>query len=100
MSAPAAMPGHMTITAEIHPDAPFSLGAAAAFGFGPNSGRPKPGADGMRLAFVTDDLRQHAGVYLAQRPDGSITAAVDSAADAGAVLGQVRRILSLDRPAA
>jgi DNA-3-methyladenine glycosylase II len=88
----------MTITAEIHPDAPFSLSAAAAFGFGPRAGRP--GANGMRLAFVTDDLRHHAGVYLAQRPDGSITAAVDSAADPGAVLGQVRRILSLDRPAA
>lgn len=90
----------MTTTAEIRPDAPFSLSAAAAFGFGPNTGRPKPGAGGMRLAFVTDDLRHHAGVHLVQRPDGSITAAVDSAADAGAVLGQVRRILSLDRPAA
>jgi DNA-3-methyladenine glycosylase II len=54
----------------------------------------------MRLAFVTDDLRHHAAVHLVQRPDGTITAAVDSAADTGAVLGQVRRILSLDHPAA
>ena len=92
----------MTITAELYPDTPFSLGAAAAFGFGPQTGRPKPksAGDEMRLAFVTDDLRHHAGVHLAQRPDGTITAAIDSAADADAVLGQVRRILSLDHPAA
>jgi DNA-3-methyladenine glycosylase II len=95
----------MTITAELHPDAPFSLAAAAAFGFGPNSGRPHTGQAGsgageMRLAFVTDDMRHHARVHLAQRPDGTVTAAVDSEADSGAVLGQVRRILSLDRPAA
>ena len=85
----------MTITVELHPDTPFSLGAAAAFGFGPQTGRPRSAGDEMRLAFVTDDLRHHAGVHLAQRPDGTITAAIDSAADAGAVLGQVRRILSL-----
>ncbi len=90
----------MAIAAELHPDQPFSLAAAAGFGFGPHAGGATPGAGGMRLAFVTDDLRHHAGVYLAQRPDGSITAAVDSAADADAVLGQVRRILSLDRPVA
>jgi DNA-3-methyladenine glycosylase II len=95
----------MTITAELHPDTPFSLGAAAAFGFGPNSGRPRTGQAGsgageMRLAFVTDDMRHHAGVHLVQRPDGAVTAAVDSGADSGAVLGQVRRVLSLDRPAA
>jgi DNA-3-methyladenine glycosylase II len=95
----------MTITSELHPDTPFSLGAAAGFGFGPYDGRPPagqagPGAGEMRLAFVTDDLRHHAGVHLAQRADGTVTAAVDSGADHGAVLGQVRRILSLDRPAA
>ena len=95
----------MTTTAELQPDTPFSLGAAAAFGFGPYAGRPPTGQAGagaaeMRLAFVTDDMRHHARVHLAQRPDGTIAAAVDSAADPGAVLGQVRRVLSLDRPAA
>ena len=105
----------MTTTAELHPDTPFSLGAAAAFGFGPHTGRPHTGrphtgrphtgrdgsgADEMRLAFVTDDLRQHAGVHLIQRPGGTVTAAIDSEADSRAVLGQVRRILSLDHPAA
>jgi len=95
----------MTITGQLQPDTPFSLRAAAAFGFGPTTGRPRAGqagsgADEMRLAFVTDDMRHHARVHLAQRSDGTITAAVDSAADADPVLGQVRRILSLDRPAA
>ena len=82
----------MTITVELHPDAPFSLGAAAAFGFGPHTGRPKPDASEMRLGFVTDDLRHHAGVHLVQRPGGTVTAAIDSAAAPDAVLSQVRRI--------
>lgn len=90
----------MPITAELHPDAPFSLGAAAAFGFGPHTGRPKPDTSEMRLGFVTDDLRHHAGVHLVQRPGGTVTAAIDSAAAPDAVLSQVRRILSLDHPAA
>ena len=37
----------------ITPDGPFSL-SAAGFGFGPRTGRPKPTAGEMRLAFVTD----------------------------------------------
>jgi DNA-3-methyladenine glycosylase II len=91
----------MTITtAELHPDTLFSLGAAAAFDFGPRTAAPGPDAGEMRLAFVADDLRHHAGVHLVQRPDGTITAAIDSEADPDAVLGQARRILSLDHPAA
>jgi DNA-3-methyladenine glycosylase II len=89
----------MTITAELHPDTPFSLGAAAAFDFGPRTAAPAPDTGEMRLAFVTDDLRHHAGVHLVQRA-GTITAAIDSEAAPDAVLGQVRRILSLDHPAA
>jgi hypothetical protein len=42
-------------------DGPFSLAAAAAFGFGPSTGRPYPGEDVMRLAFVTDDLQHQVG---------------------------------------
>jgi DNA-3-methyladenine glycosylase II len=87
-------------TFTIVPDGPFSLGAAAAFGFGPNTGRPKPASAEMRLAFVTDDMRHHAAVHLLQRPDGAIRAAVESDADEAAVLRQVRRIVSLDHPAA
>jgi DNA-3-methyladenine glycosylase II len=81
-------------------DGPFSLAAAAAFGFGPNTGRPFPAGDAvMRLAFVTDDLRHHAGVLLRQEPDGGLVADVSGEADVAAVERQVRRILSVDRPA-
>jgi DNA-3-methyladenine glycosylase II len=53
----------------------------------------------MRLAFVTDDMRHHAGVRLAQVPGGAIAATVDTDGDPEAVLRQVLRILSLDRDA-
>jgi DNA-3-methyladenine glycosylase II len=82
----------------IIPDGPFSLGAAAAFGFGPKTGRAEPAGGEMRLAFVTDDMRHHAAVHLTERSDGAITAAVESDADQDAVLSQVRRVLSLDHP--
>jgi DNA-3-methyladenine glycosylase II len=84
----------------IVPDGPFSLAAAAAFGFGPYTGRPQPAGGEMRLAFVTDDMRHHATVHLAQRPDRVISTAIRSDADHDAVLRQVRRILSVDRPGA
>jgi DNA-3-methyladenine glycosylase II len=87
----------MTITVSITPDTPFSLAAAASFGFGPNTGRPRPDGAEMRLAFVTDDLHQHAGVHLKQEGD-AITATIDSAAPPDTVVKQIRRVLSLDRP--
>lgn len=81
-------------------DGPFSLSAAAAFGFGPNPGRPLPGDEAtMRLAFVTDDLRHQAGVVLRQAPGGDLTAEIAGTGDTRAVESQVRRILSVDRPA-
>ncbi len=83
----------------IQPDAPFSLAAAAAFGFGPVTGRPTPAGNEMRLAFVADDMSHHAGVHLTQDAAGVITVTADTDADPGAVLRQVRRVLSLDRPA-
>jgi DNA-3-methyladenine glycosylase II len=82
----------------INPDPPFSLSAAAAFGFGPGTGRPEPIASEMNLAFVTDDMRHHAGVHLTQDRAGVVTAAIDTDADGAQVLRQVRRILSLDHP--
>jgi len=87
-------------TCTIQPDGPFSLAAAAGFGFGPNMGRPKPTGNEMRLAFVTDDMQHHAGVRLAQVPDGTIAVTVDTDGDPEAVLRQVRRILSLDHDGA
>ena len=38
------------MSVSITPDVPFSLDAAAAFGFGPNMGRPSPDGGVMRLA--------------------------------------------------
>ena len=84
----------------IRPDTSFSLAAAAAFGFGPRTGRPGPAADKMGLAFVADDMYHHAGVHLVQEPGGAITVTIDTAADPDAVLSQVRRILSLDHEGA
>jgi DNA-3-methyladenine glycosylase II len=80
----------------IEPDVPFSLAAAASFGFGPNMGRPEPEGDAMRLAFVLDGHAEHAGVLLRQRADGAIEATVDGTRKAAAAERQVRRILSLD----
>jgi len=57
----------------IRVDGPFSLSAAASFGFGPNAGRPYPDADVMRLAFVADDLDSYAGTVVRQEPDGALT---------------------------
>src|SRR5579862_4123476 len=99
MSDPLAIPVRMS-TYIIVPDGPFSLAAAAGFGFGPATGRPKPASGEMRLAFVTDDMRHHAAVHLVQRADGAIRVAVTSDADHEAVLRQVCRIVSLDHPAA
>lgn len=83
-------------TFTITPDGPFSLAAAAGFGFGPNTGRPVIADGRMTLAFVTDDFEHHAFVSLRQLPCGDITARVDSDAATDAVERQVRRILSLD----
>jgi len=84
----------------ISPDPPFSLAAAAAFGFGPFTGRPQPADAQMRLAFVTDDMGHHAGVHLTQDAGGAVTATVDTDGDPDVALRQVRRVLSLDHPGA
>ena len=83
----------------IEPDGPFSLSAAASFGFGPNVGRPKPDGDLMRLAFALDGYTEHAGVVLRQHPGGAIAAEVEGTRKLAVVERQVRRILSLDHPA-
>ncbi len=80
-------------------DGSFSLAAAAAFGFGPGTGRPYPGEDLMRLAFVTDDLQHQAGVVLRQESGGDLLAEISGVTDVTAVDHQLRRILSVDRSA-
>jgi DNA-3-methyladenine glycosylase II len=80
-------------------DGPFSLAAAAAFDFGPNTGRPYPAEAVMRLAFVADDLHHQVGVLVSQEPGGDLIAAFSGAASLTAAEQQVRRILSVDQPA-
>src|SRR5215469_17205413 len=83
----------MTTRLTLQVDGPFSLAAAASFGFGPNTGRPAPDANLMRLAFVADDLRHHVGVALTQELDGSLSADVSGDAPVDAAEAQLRRIL-------
>jgi DNA-3-methyladenine glycosylase II len=92
------MTTHVTMTTQVtlQVEGPFSLAAAASFGFGPSTGRPFPDARLMRLAFVADDLRHHVGVVLTQQPDGSLAADISGDAGIGAAEAQIRRILSID----
>jgi len=82
------------------PDGPFSLAAAAGFGFGPNTGRPVYRDAAMKLAFTTDDFAHQVAVSLNQRDDGAVTGEIetdgDTVADIEAITRQVARILSLD----
>ena len=75
---------------------PFSLAAAAAFGFGPRAGRASPDENLMRLAFAADDLASHAGAVIRQQDDGDL--AVELRGDAGTAeaVRQIRRVLSVD----
>jgi len=81
----------------ITPDGAFSLAAAASFGFGPNTGRPRPDGDSMSLAFVADDLAHHAAAYLTQDADGVLNCRIYGDAEPEPVVAQVRRVLSLDQ---
>jgi DNA-3-methyladenine glycosylase II len=76
-------------------EGPFSLAAAAGFGFGPNAGRTSQAGEPFRLAFVTDDLQHQAGVVLTQNADGSLSAELSGDADPDATEAQIRRILSI-----
>jgi DNA-3-methyladenine glycosylase II len=81
------------------PRGPFSLKAAAEFGFGPTESRA-PAFDGvMRLAFAVDGGVGHAAATLRQpAPDAPVHVeiATSGGADTRAALTQVARILSLD----
>jgi DNA-3-methyladenine glycosylase II len=80
---------------EIAPRGPFSLQAAAGFGFGGSIGAP-PFDGAMRLAFAVDGGQELAGVLLRQRADGVVEGELSGARDVDAVRAQVARILSLD----
>jgi DNA-3-methyladenine glycosylase II len=81
----------------LDPVGPFSLKAAAEFGFGYVAGGSFDGA--MRLAFAVDGGLGHAGVVLRQPAlDGPVEASVQVAggADADVAVAQAARIVSLD----
>jgi len=77
-------------------DGPFSLAAAAEFGFGPNQGRAPVFDGAMRLAFAVDG-GGYAGILARQpRADGPLECEVFGDGEIGAVERQLRRVLSLD----
>lgn len=88
---------------QIVPRGPFSLQAAAEFGFGPNEGAA-PAFDGtMRLAFPRDDGRGYAGAMLRQPGGlgGPVEIALELRGETGpkarsAAVAQAARIVSLD----
>jgi DNA-3-methyladenine glycosylase II len=86
--------GGLTIT----PEGDFSLAAAASFGFGPNTGRPKPDGNSMSLAFVADDLTHHAATFVTQDTEGALHCRLYGDAEPERVVSQLRRVLSLDQP--
>lgn len=58
---------------ELVPRGPFSLKAAAEFGFGPRSGRRLQFDGVLRLAFPVDGGKGYAGAVLRQpEPDGPV----------------------------
>ena len=84
---------------EIVPRGPFSLRAAAAFGFGPTAAQSAALDGTMRLAFPVDGGVGYAGALLRQpEPDGPVAIELwlRDGAPAQAALAQVARILSLD----
>jgi DNA-3-methyladenine glycosylase II len=88
-----------TVSAELDTRGPFSLAAAAGFGFGPNEGRPPPFDGAMRLAFPVDGGTGHAGVVARQpSPNGPVELElqVTDGAEPESAVRQVARILSLD----
>ncbi len=80
----------------ITPEGAFSLAAASSFGFGPNTGRPKPDGDSMTLAFVADDLVHQVAAILTQDAGGAVHGRILGEADTDVVEAQIRRVLSLD----
>jgi DNA-3-methyladenine glycosylase II len=86
-------------THELVPIGPFSLEAAAGFGFGPTEGRAPQFDGAMRLAFAVDGGVGYAGAVLRQpEPDGPVEVEVEltGGADERLALRQAARVVSLD----
>lgn len=97
------MPDADAVTRQIAVSGPFSLRAAAQFGFGPTEGRAGAFDGAMRLAFPLDPGAGYAGATLTQpQPDGPVTVQLElrDGAQADDALAQVARIVSLDHDGA
>jgi DNA-3-methyladenine glycosylase II len=79
------------------PQGPFSLRAAAGFGFGPHAARAGADEGLLRLSFPVDGGTGYAGVVARQALDDEpVQLEVQGDGDPAAVRRQVARILSLD----
>jgi DNA-3-methyladenine glycosylase II len=86
-------------TARLAPVGPFSLEAAATFGFGPTEGQPRRFDGAMRLAFPVDGGSGYAGAVLRQAAaDQEIAVELQTTktADPELALKQIARIISID----
>jgi DNA-3-methyladenine glycosylase II len=96
---PSPRPTTNSRTARLVPVGPFSLEAAATFGFGPTEGQPLRFDGAMRLAFPVDGGSGYAGAVLRQSAaDQEITVELQSTetADPEVALKQIARIISSD----
>ena len=86
-------------TAQLVPVGPFSLEAAATFGFGPAEGQPLRFDGAMRLAFPVDGGRGYAGAVLRQstaNQEITVELQTTKTADPELTLKQIARIISID----
>jgi DNA-3-methyladenine glycosylase II len=96
---PSPRPTTSSHAARLVPVGPFSLEAAATFGFGPTEGQPLRFDGAMRLAFPVDGGSGYAGAVLRQSAaDQEITVELQSTktADPELALRQIARIISID----
>jgi DNA-3-methyladenine glycosylase II len=96
---PSPRPTTSSHTARLVSVGPFSLEAAATFGFGPTEGQPLRFDGAMRLAFPVDGGSGYAGAVLRQSAaDQEISVELQSTrtADPELALKQIARIISID----
>jgi DNA-3-methyladenine glycosylase II len=96
---PSPRPTTSSHTARLAPVGPFSLEAAATFGFGPTEGQPRRFDGAMRLAFPVDGGSGYAGAVLRQAAaDQEIAVELQTTktADPELALKQIARIISID----
>jgi DNA-3-methyladenine glycosylase II len=96
---PTPRPTVSSHTAQLVPIGPFSLEAAATFGFGPTEGQPLRFDGAMRLAFPVDGGSGYAGAVLRQsaaNQEITVELQTTKTADPELALRQIARIISID----